>query len=127
MLMPPRVSRQSEGSRIALFLRKLEGCARTDDVARRRNEGRAQEIARGHGEGHCDGDRLARLRHRDAARIGRNTRDPGQAAVDRADRDAAPVVRSEEHTSELQSLMRISYAVFCLQKKKKKTNLNTHT
>src|SRR3546814_3409751 len=32
--------------------------------------------------------------------------------------------RSEEHTSELQSLMRISYAVFCL-KKKKNTNLNT--
>src|SRR3546814_9972218 len=31
--------------------------------------------------------------------------------------------RSEEHTSELQSLMRISYAVFCL--KKKKTNNNT--
>src|SRR3546814_8721499 len=29
-------------------------------------------------------------------------------------------VRSEEHTSELPSLMRISYAVFCLQKKKKK-------
>src|SRR3546814_3698416 len=31
-----------------------------------------------------------------------------------------PVVRSEEHTSELQSLMRISYAVFCLKKKKTK-------
>src|SRR3546814_8484203 len=30
-----------------------------------------------------------------------------------------PSVRSEEHTSELQSLMRISYAVFCLKKKKK--------
>src|SRR3546814_6540774 len=30
----------------------------------------------------------------------------------------APVLRSEEHTSELQSLMRISYAVFCLKKKK---------
>src|SRR3546814_10614289 len=30
--------------------------------------------------------------------------------------------RSEEHTSELQSLMRISYAVFCLKKKKKSTN-----
>src|SRR3546814_9956058 len=30
-------------------------------------------------------------------------------------------VRSEEHTSELQSLMRISYAVFCLKKKKKNT------
>src|SRR3546814_2073631 len=34
-------------------------------------------------------------------------------------------VRSEEHTSELQSLMRISYAVFCLKKKKKKKQLNT--
>src|SRR3546814_2859492 len=31
---------------------------------------------------------------------------------------AGRVVRSEEHTSELQSLMRISYAVFCLKKKK---------
>src|SRR3546814_4114766 len=29
-----------------------------------------------------------------------------------------PLLRSEEHTSELQSLMRISYAVFCLKKKK---------
>src|SRR3546814_4396937 len=36
---------------------------------------------------------------------------------------AAPYRRSEEHTSELQSLMRISYAVFCLKKKPiKKTN-----
>src|SRR3546814_1021994 len=35
--------------------------------------------------------------------------------------------RSEEHTSELQSLMRISYAVFCLKKKKKKTIIiHTH-
>src|SRR3546814_9040168 len=33
--------------------------------------------------------------------------------------------RSEEHTSELQSLMRISYAVFCLKTKQTKTN-NTH-
>src|SRR3546814_7332320 len=51
-----------------------------------------------------------------------------------ADRDAAAVAdrrtfaiishpdRSEEHTSELQSLMRTSYAVFCLKKKKNKTN-----
>src|SRR3546814_7890285 len=34
--------------------------------------------------------------------------------------------RSEEHTSELQSLMRISYAVFCLKKKKKKSNHHMH-
>src|SRR3546814_9202493 len=39
------------------------------------------------------------------------------------------LVRSEEHTSELQSLMRISYAVFCLKKKKKHDYLphNKHT
>src|SRR3546814_8916680 len=34
------------------------------------------------------------------------------------------LLRSEEHTSELQSLMRISYAVFCLKKKTKKTQYN---
>src|SRR3546814_4412350 len=38
------------------------------------------------------------------------------AEIDRG--AAAAAVRSEEHTSELQSLMRISYAVFCLKKKK---------
>src|SRR3546814_10019487 len=35
---------------------------------------------------------------------------------------ACTATRSEEHTSELQSLMRISYAVFCLKKKKKSQN-----
>src|SRR3546814_4513473 len=35
--------------------------------------------------------------------------------------------RSEEHTSELQSLMRISYAVFCLKKKHRKGEDNIHT
>src|SRR3546814_3693359 len=41
----------------------------------------------------------------------------------------ATITRSEEHTSELQSLMRISYAVFCLKKKKKvnKKPLRPHT
>src|SRR3546814_5195220 len=34
--------------------------------------------------------------------------------------------RSEEHTSELQSLMRISYAVFCLKKKSKMTKYKAH-
>src|SRR3546814_8247710 len=34
-------------------------------------------------------------------------------------------MRSEEHTSELQSLMRISYAVFCLKKKNKINNINS--
>src|SRR3546814_3059857 len=45
--------------------------------------------------------------------------DPWRWDVSRylARRDAASSLRSEEHTSELQSLMRISYAVFCLKKK----------
>src|SRR3546814_2511713 len=34
------------------------------------------------------------------------------------------MLRSEEHTSELQSLMRISYAVFCLKKKKQHTSIS---
>src|SRR3546814_2144373 len=46
------------------------------------------------------------------------TREVQAAAMDRSMRWAKR--RSEEHTSELQSLMRISYAVFCLKKKHKK-------
>src|SRR3546814_8690318 len=59
---------------------------------------------------------LRHVRHarRRRARLGGGDR--GQAYR----RPAAPAHRSEEHTSELQSLMRISYAVFCLKKK------NTH-
>src|SRR3546814_4092176 len=43
-------------------------------------------------------------------------------AIDKLDPVLRPqaITRSEEHTSELQSLMRISYAVFCLEKQKKK-------
>src|SRR3546814_1123475 len=52
-------------------------------------------------------------RRRGLARLQRHRREPGDEH------------RSEEHTSELQSLMRISYAVFCLKKKntQKKTNM----
>src|SRR3546814_4914762 len=39
---------------------------------------------------------------------------------------ADPVLRSEEHTSELQSLMRISYAVFCLKKKTSSNHSQSH-
>src|SRR3546814_2621324 len=78
---------------------------------------------------HLGGDRDSRLRHavdraailvelgRGERRLGREIAGPigiqmeGQALV-------VGVIRSEEHTSELQSLMRISYAVFCLKKKK---------
>src|SRR3546814_10850887 len=43
----------------------------------------------------------------------------------RAAKREAARVRSEEHTSELQSLMRISYAVFCLKKKKRNAQTTT--
>src|SRR3546814_8723461 len=42
-------------------------------------------------------------------------------------RQLGRLVRSEEHTSELQSLMRISYAVFCLKKKKNETKTTQRT
>src|SRR3546814_6839013 len=49
---------------------------------------------------------------------------PGKAPLSLIERSHGPGIRrSEEHTSELQSLMRISYAVFCL---KKKTTQHTH-
>src|SRR3546814_3259424 len=68
--------------------------------------------AAGRGEGGGAGDRGV---DGDPARRGRTR------ALLRAARRTGRAPRSEEHTSELQSLMRISYAVFCL-KKKKKTN-----
>src|SRR3546814_9208204 len=52
-----------------------------------------------------------------------NSADATVAQVALGSRIVSSVARSEEHTSELQSLMRISYAVFCL--KKKKTNIFT--
>src|SRR3546814_7605235 len=48
---------------------------------------------------------------------------PGSAS---AARRPVPATRSEEHTSELQSLMRISYAVLCLKKKTQTTKHQSH-
>src|SRR3546814_7061723 len=49
-----------------------------------------------------------------------------EAAGDASAAPQASSHRSEEHTSELQSLMRISYAVFCLKKKKTKITHRQH-
>src|SRR3546814_3499138 len=57
------------------------------------------------------------------AQLGFIDREPGDL-FSNARLGDRPHHRSEEHTSELQSLMRISYAVFCL---KKKTHYNNHT
>src|SRR3546814_10016868 len=75
---------------------------------------------------------------RSAGKAHPGTAEVGFPAVERAERRAQRVadgtgclavaaepVRSEEHTSELQSLMRISYAVFCLKKKKNETKTET--
>src|SRR3546814_10807547 len=73
-------------------------------------------------------DRIARpvfsnLRLQRLDRLQGMTIDDGRADVtDDVIRRRNGGVRSEEHTSELQSLMRISYAVFCLKKKKHKTS-----
>src|SRR3546814_10613272 len=75
------------------------------------------------------------LEHQGRVRRNRAARGAGLAVAE-AGRDPEAVLaadRSEEHTSELQSLMRISYAVFCLKKKKtheikniSKTNRNSN-
>src|SRR3546814_2134912 len=71
---------------------------------------------------HCS---RARFRASRRAARGRWSPRPARRRADRLQRgNSRPTGgRSEEHTSELQSLMRISYAVFCLKKKKK----NHHT
>src|SRR3546814_5287483 len=63
-------------------------------------------------------DPLARLGHERS----KQPAERGRRSCGRIGKDQD---RSEEHTSELQSLMRISYAVFCLKKKKQKTKTNT--
>src|SRR3546814_3647596 len=66
-------------------------------------------------------DRMT-ARQRRAQGVNEIAADPRQRALDDGRVVVAglapPLPRSEEHTSELQSLMRISYAVFCLKKKK---------
>src|SRR3546814_3994021 len=92
---------------------------RSGDRARRRHRSEERAIA----DPENLGDSARRdLRWSDRQRHPGLGHVPHHVACGQVD-DAAVVggkaVRSEEHTSELQSLMRISYAVFCLKKKKK--------
>src|SRR3546814_6241228 len=82
------------------------------DMARKEDEVAAPEIARRH---------LLSKRRRLLVAVARR-KDSAQAErkLDKAGAVQPVARRSEEHTSELQSLMRISYAVFCLKKKQKK-------
>src|SRR3546814_2651577 len=85
--------------------------AASDEWPRSLAAGQGAEFSSGADDGTRSGDdcRVTRTR-----RQGTRQRSAAAALADR---------RSEEHTSELQSLMRISYAVFCL---KKKTRRNTY-
>src|SRR3546814_6264153 len=65
-----------------------------------------------------DGGRVQGLRRRRRAVLRRPQASP---VLEHRPQRELRVARSEEHTSELQSLMRISYAVFCLKKKNNKT------
>src|SRR3546814_972455 len=78
-------------------------------------EGAGDEEAGGGGAEQVPGSRHAGPGRQAQARASREGRQHGRA------RRVRPQHRSEEHTSELQSLMRISYAVFCLKKKNSRT------
>src|SRR3546814_1399010 len=85
--------------------------------ARNRREGRqvvlvqdGQALALARHPAAIDQQRMLARRRRPALRIGRGLVHDGVLSL-------IITTRSEEHTSELQSLMRISYAVFCLKKK----------
>src|SRR3546814_8990778 len=93
---------QRSGGRLDAIV--TAGSARPEDDGWRLEKVSRFEVAAG---------RLERLPHATAAKgIG-----PDRFTLSEVDPDQ--LNRSEEHTSELQSLMRISYAVFCLKKKKK--------
>src|SRR3546814_2248529 len=73
------------------------------------------------------------LRNREAIICGEGVAVPIRVALDNLEEERRPASgdpsftelwRSEEHTSDLQSLMRISYAVFCLKNKRKKKRRN---
>src|SRR3546814_6457324 len=76
-------------------------------------------------DGHAGLQGQPRLRHALLALRRRHRRWRGEGLVRGA--RLLRQLRSEEHTSELQSLMRISYAVFCLKKKKQITNTHYQT
>src|SRR3546814_6990297 len=101
---PPR-------ARARLMAQHRDGQRRNPALGRLRNRGRGAAIDDTGGQVPEQVDDL---------RPGGLLDQPGVARTDALDTaDLGEQWRSEEHTSELQSLMRISFAVFCLKKKKK--------
>src|SRR3546814_7439444 len=119
---PPRSTRTDTLCPYTTLFRSLNGCRRVRShhlgvPACRCPEGRGKSLVAADTGGRANlravspGD-LPSLPYLQADADGQRRRAPRQGIGRRK-------LRSEEHTSELQSLMRISYAVFCLQKKKK--------
>src|SRR3546814_10212290 len=93
--------RKKPGAAPGFFL-AVPGCARGSTESPASSNTSARQASGAGGEGR---------------RINENHRRQGRAMQASERQAAVTKVRSEEHTSELQSLMRISYAVLCLQKK----------
>src|SRR3546814_5667979 len=87
-------------------VKRLIGRAYTDDATRRFTEMVPYKVAKGD-----NGDAWVEVQDKKYS--------PSQVSAFILQKMKETAERSEEHTSELQSLMRISYAVFCLKKKKK--------
>src|SRR3546814_7052648 len=87
-------------------MRALEEARRREDLERNRNQDEERRRAE------------ENRRAEEQARTAGETEAEPQEAAAAPEANVVETPRSEEHTSELQSLMRISYAVFCLKKKK---------
>src|SRR3546814_2848224 len=100
-------------------------CGRDQDGQRRRLGGGARGARRRLGLGIERQQKGGRLAAKPEAARQRRGRDSGDKRGAKSTHHGHPhSLRSEEHTSELQSLMRISYAVFCLKKKRNKNKEN---
>src|SRR3546814_7023691 len=117
---PPRSTRTDTLFPYTTLFRSLPALSRRRRGGGNRRTDRPRHIAGV--ERVADEAHRGHVRHRDsrvddvAVRWAR--RPARRAPARRRDRRRRTVPRSEEHTSELQSLMRISYAVFCLKKQK---------
>src|SRR3546814_5833424 len=109
-LRPPRSTRTDPLFPYTTLFRSPEGAAQLHQVPRRLRQGVGRQVLLSAQPADPIDALISTAARRRTRNQARRVRHPRAVAV--------RAVRSEEHTSELQSLMRISYAVFCLKKKK---------
>src|SRR3546814_2058269 len=107
------------------MIRRPPRSTRTDTLFPYTTLFRSRSAARvGVGARQHEGTEIGLHQFGDARQVRRDCRRVAKACqCTITDADGGLRSRSEEHTSELQSLMRISYAVFCLKKKNKRSNI----